>query len=91
VWRTGDVLYYLGLLTAIGSLPVTGIPSALLVVMLRSGDSRYAPLSANFFWIWLVVFLSMLGGGSIVFLYGVSLKTRAYRMAKHDGIDASKY
>ena len=75
-WLVGDRLYYLGLLSAMISLPLAGV--GLIEGLFGSGWHR--------FWISLVIFPS----GAIVLITGSSLKAYAYRLAERDGISSAE-
>jgi hypothetical protein len=76
-WRFGDVFYYVGLLVALLCAPA----AALAVIAGREGLG----------WWWLAgavaAFIASVGASCV----GMSIKDRAYRMARRDGIDVTGY
>ncbi len=77
-WRTGDILYYIGLLSAVGSP---------MLFLLASGAKAALPVKSDLRPVARAVGLL----GVCVFLLGSFLKSVSYTIAKKEGIDVQKY
>ncbi len=78
-WLLGDLLYYLGLLPGLLS-----IPASIIYLILKCLNSEFPWRYLLYWFLFLILCL-------VVFYTGAYLKRISYQMAKKDGIDANNY